>query len=541
MITPSRTLLFAGMVVLTAALGIAAVLIFSKRGGDAGTVVAIDLDIDPDPLPDADPSWTDRTSAVTANNDFAFDLYAQLAREKNDSPLFFSPYSISNALVMAAEGARKETADEMGKALRLPAATRRTGDDAAERPWDLGMIHQGLALLRRQFAAASRAVPKDVRDRLDSLHKELKAANEVTRETNSRPSFQKAQKIADEINQLQEKIDRYELLVANGLWGEKTYPFKQAYLDTISRYYGASMFPVDFRNDFEGARKQINAWVEKRTRDRIKELIPPEALNDLTRLVLTNAIYFKGRWSTPFDVGSTKDLPFTLAEGTKIETPTMHHSFEDDARYGAFKKDAGFFATPTHFDPDSKDTSRLYPDTNGFEMIELPYKGMELSMVVIAPRSAGGLPALEKVLNGRTLQTCIGKLQQREVHVYLPKFKLESSFDLKTTLQTLGMKRAFRGPSEKEGAQFDGMTDTSEPKRKLFIDKVMHKAFVEVNEKGTEAAAATGLIMKSEKSPKEEPFTPTFRADRPFVFLIREQKTGAILFLGRVLNPKIGA
>jgi serine protease inhibitor len=528
------------MVAVAAALCVGALLFFARRDRDAESVVSTgDQETDSDRLPVADPSWKDTNDAVTANNDLAFDLYVQLARDKSDSSLFFSPYSISNALVMAAEGARKETAREMGKVLRFPEAARRTGPDAADRPWDLDMIHPGLALLRRQFAAASRAAPKDIRDRLASLRKELEAANETTRKTRSWDQFRKAEKLADEINQLQARIDRYELLVANSLWAEKSYPFKKAYLDTIQKYYGACVFPVDFRNDSAGARKQINYWVEKRTRERIKDLIPPEVLTHLTRLVIANAIYFKGQWNAPFEIGSTRDLPFILAGGTKVQTPTMHHSFTDGARYGAFNENGSFFDTPHSVARNSKDTGILYPDDNGFEMIELPYKGNEVSMFVIAPRSVRGLPLVEKFLNGRTLQACIAKLQERAVYVYLPKFKLESSLDLNETLKALGMTRAFRDPLKDGGAQFDGMSDAKDAMEKLYISKILHKAFVEVNEKGTEAAAATVVAFeKKSEMPEGVPFTPTFKADKPFVFLIRDKKTGATIFLGRMLNPK---
>jgi serpin B len=493
-------------------------------------------------LPAAEPGAADANYAVMANNQFAFDLYAQLVRKRSGNPLFFSPYSISDALVMTAEGARGETADEMGKVLRFPKAMRRTGADAGERPWDLDMVHTGFEALNRQFTAAGQPAPKGVLDRLAALRKELNAANAVVRrERGNRIAAEKAQKLADEINKLQATFDRYELLLANALWGEKTYPFKETYLRTIRRYYGASAYPVDFRHNFESARRRINSWVAERTRDRITNLIPPKALDKDTTLVLANAIYFKGQWTTPFETTETKDQPFTLADGTKVQTPTMHHAFKKNARYGAFNKDGTLFNTPRRVNRLSKDDQARYPDDNGFEMVELPYRGDEVSMVVIAPRSVGGLPALEKLLNGEILRTWTSKLQQRPVYVYVPKIKMESSFNLNDTLEQLGMKRAFRDPREKDGAEFDGMSDTKDPMEKLYISKVLHKAFVEVNEKGTEAAAATAVIMITPTSaPANVAFTPTFRADRPFVFLIRDQKTGAILFLGRVMNPKTG-
>jgi serine protease inhibitor len=520
------------MVILAAALCIGAVLVFARRDGEP-------LDADPDPLPPADPSWTDSKDAVTANNDLAFDLYAQLAREKSTRPLFFSPFSISNALVLSAEGARKQTADEIGKVLHLSKAARRTGADAGERPWDLSLIHSGLALLRRQFAAASQAIPKDARDRLGSLWKELDATNEAARREENDDKVRKARRLADEINELQSKFDGYELLVANALWGEKTYPLNQAYLDTIYKYYGASLFPVDFRNDSAGARQRINVWVERQTRARIKELISPGVLTSDTRLASVNAIYFKGQWTTPFEVSETKERLFTLADGSTVQTPTMYHSFKKLARYAAFNKDGTFFKTPRYGQDTPENRDSLYPGDSGLEMVELPYRGNELSMVVIVPRSADGLPALEKLLNGQTLLSCVNKLQERPVRVYLPKFKMESSFNLEKTLESLGMKRAFRDPQSKDGAQFDGMSDTKDAVERLFISTVLHKALIEVNEKGTEAAAATAAVWWKSAA-QRSPFTPIFRADKPFVFLIRDQKTGAILFLGRVMNPKTG-
>jgi serine protease inhibitor len=481
--------------------------------------------------------------AATANNDFSFDLYTRLASDPSDQSLFFSPYSISTALVIVAEGARAETAGEMGKVLRFPQATRRAGAGARERPWDLGPIHTGLAALNQQFAAASRPASRALVKKLAGLRKDLAAANKQARTNRDYKAARKAQQLAAEINKLQAKIDRYELRVANALWGEKTYPFKQSYLDTTRKHHGSAAFPVDFINAHEAARKRINAWVEKQTRDRIKELVPSGALNVDTRLVVTNAIYFRGQWTEPFETAQTKDRPFTLTDGKTVRVPTMHHGYMNAASYAAFTKDGTFFDTPTRVPLGAKDTSKFYPDRDGFEMLELPYKGGELSMVVVLPRSAGTLAALEKKLTAANLQAWIGKLRNRSVEVFLPKFKLESAFDLTKTLPALGMKRAFRDPRFKDGAQFDGMSEARDAVNKLYITRVLHKAFVEVSEKGTEAAAATAVIMEKSEGKDEPvmvPFTPTFKADRPFVFLIRDQKTGTVLFLGRILQPKTG-
>jgi serine protease inhibitor len=470
--------------------------------------------------------------AAQANNAFAFDLYKKLAASEGEKPLFFSPYSISTALTIVAEGARGETADQMGQVLRFPARLRRAGD----RPWDVGPIHAGLAGLTKQFEAANKPAPKRVLLQIASLRKSLASANEAARAGDIR-SAHEARRLADVINALQGQIDRYEVRVANALWAEKTYPFKQSYLDTIGKYYGTNgAVPVDFRNQPEAVRKQINAWVEKQTRDRIKNILPPGIVDASTCLVVANAIFFKGQWHQPFEPKKTKDRPFTLLGGKKVNVPTMHGKPEE-ARYAAFEKDGSFFNTPRYPLNEKKEPVALYPGLGGFEMVELPYKGGELSMLVLAPRSPDGLPALEKLLSANNLQAWSRQLRPRSVDVYLPKFKLESSFDLRKALTALGMKRAFTDPARPDGAQFDGMSEARSPGDKLVVSRVLHKGFVEVGEKGTEAAAATVI----EFSRGVKPFTPTFRADKPFVFLIRDRKSGTILFLGRVLNPKAGA
>jgi serine protease inhibitor len=476
--------------------------------------------------------------AAQANNAFAIELYKKLAAGEDDKPLFFSPYSISTALTIVAEGARGETVDQMGQVLRFPARLHRPG----EQPWDLAPMHAGLAALNKQFEAANRPAPKAVLLRLAALRSDLAKANKAVGSGDFK-AYLRAKKLAAEINAIQDQINPYEVRVANALWAEKAYPFRKSYLDTISKYYGTQgAYPVDFRNEPEAVRKRINAWVEKQTRDRIKDLIPLKAVDKLTRLVVTNAIYFKGAWLSPFHEAQTKDRPFTLKGGKKERVPTMH-GHPQGARYAAFEKDGSFFNTPLRMELGTKDFSKFYPGPGGFEMLELPYKKGELSMLVLVPRSPDGLPALEKLLSAEHLQAWAGKLNQRSVEAYLPKLKMGSSFDLGKVLQAMGMKRAFTNPLLEGGAQFEGMSESTDPRHKLYITKVLHKAFVEVGEKGTEAAAATAVILGEAGSapPVTVPFTPTFRADKPFVFLIRDRKSGTVLFLGRVLNPKTGA
>jgi serine protease inhibitor len=428
------------------------------------------------------------TFAVEANRGFAVDLYRQLARENQGKNLFFSPYSMSAALAMTAEGARGETALQMGEVLHFPKESRRSGKDAEWIPWNHATIDAGLADLDKQYNAENDC----------------------------------------------------ELRVANALWGEKTYPFAKAYLDAIEKSYGTGhVTPVDFVHNAEAARELINTWVEDQTKDRIKNLIPPRYVDRDTALVLTNAIYFKGQWVEAFQANGTKDEDFFLEDGTKVRAPLMHHDVTGSASYAAFNGDGTVFNIPFTMAERSiqgggaggtKAPAR-YPDQDGFTMLELAYKGEKLSLIVLLPQAADGLPALEKMLTAANLKTWIGTLRRRRVDVFLPKFKLETSYEMKKPLIAMGMPRAF----DYKSAQFSGMNANG--RDELFISKVLHKAFVDVNEKGTEAAAATAVIMAKRAMVIAKPFTPIFRADKPFVFLIYDKHNGNVLFLGRMMKP----
>jgi serpin B len=429
--------------------------------------------------------------AVAANSDFAVDLYRQLTNEEKNlgKNAFFSPYSVFCALAMTAEGARGETATQMGTTLHFSNSLRNTGDDARSIPWNMTVIHTGMAALDERFNP--------------------KAAEQ-----------------------------QYELRVANALWGEKTCPFEQSYLDTINKFYrSGGIFPMEFSKQPEAARQKINAWVEEQTKKRIKDLIVPDDVDESTRLVLTNAIYFKGDWLQFFPEKETKENNFTVATGKTIRVRMMHGRCMDALRYGAFQADGSFFETPAEVSARANFDSE-YPGKGGFLIAELPYKGGDLSMVVIVPQDPNGLGQIEKNLSRSQLQTWVGKLQKRPVDVYLPKFKLEARYKLGASLAAMGMVRPFVEPTLPNGAQFDGIYATQDPFRKFYIKEVIHKAAIEVHEKGSEAAAATAVVGAIPVTADPlVPFTPTFRADRPFIFIIRDVRTGTILFLGRMMNP----
>jgi serpin B len=288
------------------------------------------------------------------------------------------------------------------------------------------------------------------------------------------------------------------LHVANALWGQQGLPFRQEYLTDSQKHFGATLHPVDFRQT-EQARQTINRWVEEQTKDRIKDLLPRGSLDALTGLVLTNAIYFKGQWVQPFHKELTKDEPFTTADGRKAPVPLMRRG--DRFRYFA---------------------------GDGLQAVELPYVGDRVSMVVLLPAKADGLADLEKSLTPEKLAGWVGQLRPQPGDVLLPRFTATAEFELADTLEKLGMRLAFT-----RQADFSGIL-SGEP---LFISKVVHKAFVDVNEEGSEAAAATGVVMTRASAPLNPPKPFTFRADHPFLYLIRDTATGGVLFLGRYAGP----
>jgi len=485
--------------------------------------------------------------AVQANSDFAFDMFKQLSAENAGENLFFSPYSVTSALAMTAEGARGKTAMEMGRVLRFPDAARRMGDDSQLIPWRTSLIHTGMSGINDRLMAEDTPAQKAARKKIPELRKALEALKAKTKELRAqqkwgecRKSSQAGWTAAVELNKLSSQVDQYELRVANALWGEKTYPFLDAYIKTINKHYKTGgIFPADFKNNFPAERTKVNNWVAGRTNDRIKDIIPklPPQEARLVRLILTNAIYFKGQWSAPFKETDTKPRDFTLADGKKIKAPIMNARSLEVGRYGAFNADGSLFKTPATIKRGQKPV--CYPGAKGFAMLELPYKGDDITMVLIAPNSPDGLAAVEKKLTTKTLSDWIGNLKKRKTHVFLPKFKLETKYEMNDTLKAMGMVRAFTDPRLPNGADFTGMCASEDPRLRLYISKVIHKAFVEVNEKGTEAAAATAVIMIEATSVRMTvPFTPTFQADRPFLFVIRDKKTGSILFMGRMNNPQ---
>jgi serine protease inhibitor len=347
------------------------------------------------------------------------------------------------------------------------------------------------------------------------------------------------QEMVQKLNRSLAGVDQYELRIANALWGEKTYPFRDSYIEEMDEYYKTGgIYSSDFINDFPAERKRINNWVSDQTKGKITDIIPQLSPDQtrLLRLILTNTIYFKGQWLKPFDETETRPREFSLPGGKKVLAPIMYAGGLESPKYGAFEEDGSFFKTPGETSPEQK--SGFYPGSRGFAMLELPYKGEEFALILIAPNSPEGLEAVEKKLSARRLSSWMDKLEKRKVNVYLPRFKLETEYSLKKSLRSMGMARAFTDPRLPDGADFGEMCASSDPMLQLYISEILHKAYLEVNEKGTEAAAATAALMLETGAYRPSiPFIPTFRADRPFFFMIRHNPEGSILFMGRVVNP----
>jgi serpin B len=294
----------------------------------------------------------------------------------------------------------------------------------------------------------------------------------------------------------------YTLRTANALWAEKTHQFLPEYIDVAEHWYSANATNLDFAGNPEGSRQTINRWVEGETEDKIKDLLPAGSIDSMTALVITNAVYFKGTWVKQFDTNETSEEEFRVGPNETVRVPMMHRT-DEDAVYG-------------------------YTETDTLQVLEMPYvhgNETELAMLVLLPVS-DNLTAAEEVLDAEEIANLQRSLVPQRVKVSFPKFTLDTDYSLPPTLAAMGMPTAFS-----MDADFSGMDGTD----MLFVSDVVHKAFVDVNEEGTEAAAATGVVVGIKSARPET--VPVFRADHPFVFLITEKDSGTVLFVGRIINP----
>ena len=382
-------------------------------------------------------SESDLEILVRGNGEFAIDLYR--AVKDNKENIFYSPYSISTVLAMAYAGARGETASQMAATLRF-------------------------------------GLPGD------SLHPAFNYLDIVLNRSGQ-----------DALGNPSEKA--FRLNVVNAIWGQQGFEFLPEFLDVMAENYGAGIRSLDFKLSPEPSRVIINNWVSEQTGNRIEELLPPDTIDEATRLVLTNAVYFRANWENFFEKSLTHDSIFNLLDDNTLTVPMMKRT----DYFGYFKGD-------------------------GFQVVELPYFGRNLSMVVLLP-DAGMFASFEESLSYQQVSEIIAGLKSVRVALSFPKFKCESSFDLKDTLSAMGMPLAFD-----MSADFTGISFPSS----LVISSVVHKSFISVDEEGTEAAAASGVIWSAPSIP---PIPVDVVVDRPFIFMIRDISTGTIIFLGRLMNP----
>lgn len=377
---------------------------------------------------------------VDSNMDFAMDLFGHLSRERPDRNIFFSPFSISSALAMTCAGARGETESQMAEVLQF----------GLPQSW----VHPAFM---------------DLREKLDPEYRASLA---------------------------EEGAEPLSLEVANAIWVEAAYPLLDGYVSLVHCYYGAEARSVDFSGNPEAQRRLINDWVSERTRNKIAELLPGGSVHSLTKVILTNAIYFKGNWMAQFEESLTRGGDFTKLDGSVISVPMMHR-------------------TDTY----------AYQDGFGCRAISLPYADGMSSMLIMLPD--GELGEFEQSLDRLTLEQVSEALVQTEVCLAMPSFEFTSEFSLRETLAELGMENAFQ-----EGrADFSGMSGS----RDLFVSDVIHEAYVKVDETGTEAAAATAVVIRG---PTAAPIPPIeLILDRPFVFVIMDDLSGSVLFMGRVADP----
>jgi serpin B len=381
----------------------------------------------------------DAAELAAGNTQFALDLYQHLRHQNGN--LLYSPYSISQALAMTYAGARTRTEQQMANTLHF------TLDQKA--------LHPAFKSLALEFRSPGES----------GLWPEGRG---------------------------------FRLNIANALWGQQGLGFLPGFLDVLEDNYGAGMRLVDFQRNSEGARVTINDWVSDCTEGRIKDLLASGTINSNTRLVLTNAIYFKASWQRQFKEEATHDDDFHLLGGTKIRVPMMSQT----AHFG-------------------------YANSKDVQAVELRYDGGTLSMVILLPQ-AGRFRKVEESLEAERVASILANLSRTKVILTMPKFEYESSFSLNQTLIKMGMRDAF----DPRQADFSAMTG----KRDLKIDHAVHKAFILVDERGTEAAAATAVAMGTISIQKPKP-PIVVKIDRPFVYLIRDMKTTTLLFVGRVLNP----
>ncbi|XP_054620829.1 leukocyte elastase inhibitor-like [Dunckerocampus dactyliophorus] len=427
------------------------------------------------------------TPKTEANVTFSLALFEKLSEEDKTASVFFSPFSISAALAMTLLGARGNTAAQMLEVLGFTKPKPPTMPEQVEQqrqsPMQMQMQTRQRIKMQMQISKLPHYLKEVLGESQDEVHTHFKQLLTEFNEPNS----------------------KYSLSIANRLYGEKTYDFVEDFLDLTRKYYLAELESVDFKENVEEARVNINKWVEANTQDKIQEILAKDKVPDTTKLLLVNAIYFKGNWNKQFKEENTVDAPFRI---NKNETKPVKMMYQK-----------------------GKFPLKFIEELNS-QILEMPYKGKVLSMLIFLPNqiedNTTGLEKLKRNLSYATITewTRSDVMTEVEVQVGLPRFKMEATYELDKVLPSMGMVDAF----DSSRSNFSGMS----PNNDLLVSKVIHKAFVEVNEEGTEAAAATTVIVVERTSV----ISNTFIADHPFLFFIRHNPTNTILFAGQYSSPE---
>lgn len=459
------------------------------------------------------------------NADFALRMHRELVRLEPNANLVWSPISLQSVLAVMAEGARGKTADELGVCLGLPLSARRSGDLA--RPWDFTSFHQA-----NHAAIEALRAPWSAQDDAE--------ARRLYRESNGKPDRLTRAKMEELTASGWDGLGPYQPFVfrsVDRLVVQKGLPLEQDFQGVIRGHYpGGVVESVDFQGSFDSERRRMNAWITQQTDGIIKDPIPSDAWTAATRLVSVNVTYLRADWSRRFDPKETRPGKFfAFGEKSVLLVPTMSHN--EDCRYVALNRDGSIFPTPDKVPAGSNDADiSFYPKEGGYHVIERPYAGQRASMVMVLPTRFQRLNELEAALTPAQLEVILRGGKERSCVVQMPKFKTRTAASLLAPLALMGVTALSNG----NAADLTGMCRPTPPERSLYLQGLAQVTDIEVNERGTVAVSTTfasGAWGGVGVGPPMRPFVPQFIANQAFLYFIKDNATGQILFVGRMVNP----
>ena len=473
--------------------------------------------------PQLDAQTTTAQASAYSNVEFAWRLHRELALTGPNDNLVWSPLSMQSVLAVLGEGARGRTAEELGMCLGLPASARRPGD--AARPWDFTSIHQA-----NRLATSALCAPWSPPDQEQSERMLKQTPDKLTRREYG--------KIQEMTTVGGDRLGPYRPFVfrsVNRLWVQRGLPLEAECLATIRGNYGQGIVEgVDFVGNRMAERLRVNGWIERETEGLLKDFIGQDEWSHQTRLVATNVVYLRADWSVRFDPASTvRERFYALGQSAAIGVPMMQNKMW--ARYAAFNRDGTPFATPEEVPLDANDADpAFYPNKGGYHLVEMTYAGQRASMVLVQPTRFARLVDLEATLTTAQLRDMLNAGKQRQCFVKLPRFKTRTTSSLLDPMARLGLAALAKA----RDADFTGLCAPQEARDRLYLEALRQTADIEVNERGTVAAAASsGSLMGLGGAPATRRFVPQFIANQAFLYFIKDEETDQILFMGRLMNP----